>query len=104
MALEGDEFLRRFLLHVLPKGFTRIRHYGLIANRGKTERLAQVREALAVAPPELIEAESVEAFMLRVVGVDIHCCPICGEGRLRWVAEIAPMRRPPATGPPGGTS
>ena len=89
---------------MLPKGFTRIRHYGLIANRGKGEWLEQVREALAVAPPEPIEAESVEAFMLRVVGIDIHRCPVCGEGRLRWVAEIAPLQRPPATGPPGGSS
>lgn len=102
MALEADEFLRRYLLHVLPKGFTRIRHYGLVANRGKAERLARVREALAVPSPEPIEAESVEAFVLRVVGVDIHRCPQCGKGRLRWVAEIAPLRHPPATGPPGG--
>ncbi|GAB6043478.1 hypothetical protein JCM17961_41560 [Endothiovibrio diazotrophicus] len=102
MELEAEEFLRRFLLHVLPKGFTRIRHYGLIANRGKHERLARVREAMAVPPPEPLEAESVEAFVLRVTGVDIHRCPICGKGQLRWVAEIAPLRRPPATGPPGG--
>ena len=102
MVLKGEEFLRRFLLHVLPKGFTRIRHYGLTASRGKGERLARVREALAVAPPEPVETESVEAFMLRVVGIDIHRCPICGAGRMRLIAEITPLHRPPATGPPGG--
>jgi hypothetical protein len=102
MALEGEEFLRRFLLHVLPKGFTRIRHYGFLASRGKRERLAAVRRALSVPEPEPLEVESVEAFLLRVVGIDIHRCPHCGAGRMRVVAEIAPQRRPPATGPPGG--
>jgi len=102
MALEAEEFLRRFLLHVLPKGFTRIRHYGLIANRGKHERLARAREALALPRPVPLPAESVEQFMLRVTGLDIHRCPVCGEGRMRVVAEIAPLRHPPATGPPGG--
>ncbi len=53
----------------------------VIANRGKGERLKQVRETLAVTSPAPIEAESVEAFMLRVVGIDIHRCPCCGEGR-----------------------
>jgi len=57
MTLSADEFIRRFLLHVLPSGFHRIRHYGIIANTGRTEHLARVRELLNVAPvaiePEL---------------------------------------------------
>ncbi len=101
MPLEADEFLRRFLLHVLPKGVQRIRHYGLLANRGKSERLAQARQALAAAPPEPVELESVEQFMRRVLGIDIHRCPHCGVGRLVLVAIIPAQRSPPATGPPG---
>lgn len=56
MTLSTDEFMRRFLLHVLPSGFHRIRHYGLIANTGRRENLARVRELLNVAP--IIKSES----------------------------------------------
>jgi hypothetical protein len=52
MTLSADEFMRRFLLHVLPSGFHRIRHYGLIANSGRRENLARARELLHVAPVE----------------------------------------------------
>lgn len=50
MTLGADEFMRRFLLHVLPGGFHRIRHYGLLANAGRREHLAQARELLHVVP------------------------------------------------------
>ena len=50
MTLDADEFMRRFLLHVLPGGFHRIRHYGLLANAGRREHLAQARELLHVVP------------------------------------------------------
>jgi hypothetical protein len=102
MALDGPEFLRRFLLHVLPKGFTRIRHYGLLANRMKRERLAAAREALDTPSPEAPAAESAADFILRVLGVDIHRCPQC-HGRLFVVATLTPTRRRQATGPPRET-
>ena len=50
MTLSADEFMRRFLLHVLPSGFHRIRHYGLLANAGRREHLARARELLHVVP------------------------------------------------------
>ena len=50
MTLEPDEFMRRFLLHVLPSGFHRIRHYGLVANNARKEKLALARELLQVVP------------------------------------------------------
>jgi len=53
MRLEAQEFIRRFLLHVLPKGFMRIRHYGLLANRGKRDLLAAARRALAAPVPQV---------------------------------------------------
>jgi hypothetical protein len=58
MTLKADEFMRRFLLHVLPSGFHRIRHYGLIANSGRRENLARARELLKVAPAELKEIDT----------------------------------------------
>ena len=48
MRLEGEEFVRRYLLHILPEGFMRIRHYGFLANRCRERKLAVIREALAV--------------------------------------------------------
>lgn len=101
MTLKAGEFLRRFLLHILPKGVQRIRHYGLLANRGKGERLALARRALDAAEPEPLEVESVEQFMWRVMGVDIHCCPHCSVRKLVLAAIIPSQRSPPATGPPG---
>lgn len=97
LALDADEFLRRFALHVLPRGFTRIRHYGLIANRNKRALLAKARTALhAPAPtPAPTPAESVTAFWQRVAGLDIERCPHCRRGTLRLVATLAPRTHPP---------
>jgi hypothetical protein len=100
LALEPQEFIRRFLLHVLPKRFMRVRSYGLLANRDRTKHLQQARAALGrfEAPePKAEKPESAEAFMLRVAGVDIRLCPRCRKGRMREVAELPPARGPPAT-------
>jgi len=98
MALPAETYIHRFLLHVLPKGFQRIRHYGLLANRHKAECLAKARVALDLPPPVPVVKESVEAFARRVLEVDIQRCPVCREGRLRLVATLPRLR---ARGPPG---
>ncbi len=95
MALSAEAFLHRFLLHVLPKGFQRIRHYGLLANRHKAACLAKARAALNVPSPAPVLKEAVEAFARRVLGVDIRRCPVCREGRLCWVATLPRSRGPP---------
>lgn len=104
MALSVEEFLRRFLLHTLPAGFVRIRHYGLLGNRCRHEKLARVRILLAQPDPQPREPESVEAMMLRLTGIDIQRCPVCDQGRLRVIAVLAPTPTdrpsPKATGPP----
>jgi hypothetical protein len=84
MTLPADEFLRRFLLHILPDRFVRIRHFGFLANRGRTVKLARCRALLAVAAPAPPDPpEPVATLMLRVTGVDIGQCPVCHAGRLR---------------------
>lgn len=100
MRLDAAEFLRRFLLHVLPKSFMRIRHYGLLANRAKRLKLALARAALdAPVPPAPPPApESVAAFWLRIAHLDIHRCVQCKHGTMRLVASLAPAPR--AQGPP----
>ena len=95
MTLPADEFLRRFLLHVLPAGFVRIRHFGFLANRGCTAKLARCRELLAASPPPApAEPESVATLMFRLTGMDIAQCPACHAGRLRVVAVFRPGQCP----------
>ena len=97
MEISAMEFLRRFALHVLPRGFNRIRHYGLIANRNKRALLAQARAALDAPEPAPTPAtrESIAAFWQRVAGLDIGRCPRCERGMLRVIASLAPQPHPP---------
>src|SRR5712691_1399183 len=88
MTLAAEEFIRRFLLHVVPGGFVRIRHFGFLANRARRTKLARCRALLAQpSAPPAAAVESVPALMLRLTGIDIERCPICEQGRLR-VTEI----------------
>ncbi len=73
MTLSTDEFIRRFLLHVLPSGFHRIRHYGLLANAGRHDNLTRIRELLHVAPEEAKVTESSTESVQPV-----FVCPDCG--------------------------
>ena len=75
MTLEPQEFMRRFLLHVLPGGFHRIRHYGLIANNARKENLARARELLHVVPAAVAEAKTSDGLVepVRPTFVCSHC-------------------------------
>jgi Putative transposase len=86
MTLTTDEFIRRFLIHVLPKGFHRIRHYGLLANGNRSENIAHARELLAV-PARPKETETPEAA-LKQPGVLPRPCPCCG-GRMIIIETFA---------------
>jgi len=86
LHLAGEEFVRRYLLHVLPKGFTRIRHYGFLAGCCRAQRILQIRKALAQAESKVDEpctAVSEESG---------YRCPRCKTGRLCWVAVLVPQR------------
>ena len=104
VELPAIEFIGRFLSHVLPAGFKRIRHYGLLASRHKTQKLAACRALFDLPPPDPLVIESVAAFMSRVAQLDVSRCPCCGIGHLLPCGAIAPVRRPFAprltTGPP----
>ena len=101
VCLTADEFIGRFLLHVLPNGFKRIRHYGLLGSAHKAVNLAAARAALAVPAPDPVVLESVEGFMRRVASIEWWGCPHCREGRFGVVAVIPPAERsPPPRGPP----
>ncbi len=97
LTLETDEFLRRFLLHIVPRGFMRIRHFGLLANRTRRATAARCRALLGQPPPEDVPPESVAVLLHRLTGVDLSRCPVCGEGRLQITVIIGPGAPPPDT-------
>ena len=90
MTLPAVTFLRRFLLHVLPPGFVRIRHYGFLANSVRRERIALCRRLLGVRAKDVPPArtESWEELLLRVTGKDVTRCPQCKAGHLHTTREI----------------
>ncbi len=79
-----------FLLHVVPKGFMRIRHFGLLANRTRRAHIARCRDLLGQPPPEEATPESAAALLQRLTGVDPARCPVCGEGRMHRTAVLIP--------------
>jgi Putative transposase/Transposase zinc-binding domain len=93
-SLPADEFIRRFLLHVLPRGFQRLRHYGLLASRNKEALLTRCRELLGADPPPAPEKKSTADWLLLLLGIDPRHCPRCGQPLER--TEL-PRQRGPAT-------
>ena len=94
MTLRADEFIRRFLLHVLPRGFMRIRYYGVLGNRCRTPRLVACRRLLAQPAPPVLPRESAATMMQRLRGIDIARCPQCHQGRLVGIATLYPLHAP----------
>jgi len=92
VRIAGDEFIGRLLQHVLPSGFKRIRHYGLLAPALKSERLSQARALLQMPQPQPQAMEDAQAFMRRVAALEIDLCPHCQTGRLCLVQRLAPLR------------
>jgi hypothetical protein len=96
VRLDAGEFIGRFLLHVLPGGFKRIRNSGLLGPAHKAANLAAARVALEAPVPDPVIVETVEAFMRRVAGIEWLNCPHCHEGRFRVVQAIPPSGIPPS--------
>jgi putative transposase/transposase-like zinc-binding protein len=89
MTLDAHEFIRRFLLHVLPEGFMRIRHFGFLANRSKKHLLPQCRKLLDLDPalPQLPK-RSAQELLIELTGIDLSRCPSCNQGTMIIVAEL----------------
>jgi hypothetical protein len=105
MTLDSVEFVRRFLMHVLPSGFVRVRHYGLLANRHRQEKLARCRELLGMtvtpkAGTASTEPDPVTPTVHETTVTPTRVCPRCGAGRMVVVAEFPPL--PPAAGTRAG--
>jgi predicted Zn-ribbon and HTH transcriptional regulator len=88
MTLSADEFLRRFLMHVLPDGFQRIRHYGLLGNRHRAENLARCRELLGVVAPTTETQRDYRERYRQLTGQDPLRCPQCQVGEMLRIAVL----------------
>jgi hypothetical protein len=95
MTLTAEEFIRRFLLHVLPLGFQRIRYYGFLGNRYRQEKLARCQHLLGMTPPEGPTAASTPPKEYRdryeeLTGTSLLDCPACHQGRMRVIEFLIP--------------
>ena len=86
--MDAQQFIGRFLQHVLPAGFKRIRHYGLLAPAAKTVRLALARRLLAMPAANPQAREDAQAFMRCVAAIEITCCPHCKTGHWRVIEQL----------------
>jgi hypothetical protein len=103
MTLKADEFIRRFLLHVLPSRYVRIRHFGayshgffgLLANRKRKNTIALCRKILGDGKTVTQQNDRKETWqeqLLRICGIDVTLCPVCQKGRMCMVALLLPLR------------
>ena len=102
MTLSADEFIRRFLLHVLPEGFHRIRYYGFLGNRYRKEKLEQCRHLLGMTRLEPGSSTEVAELDYRdryqaLTGSSLWECPACHRGRMIVIGEIPPGSIPTIT-------
>ena len=95
MCLSHEGFIRRFLQHILPARFCKIRYYGILSNRLRRQALALCRQALGVKPPPQLPALSWRERYRQAAGVDWEVCPVCGKGRMLTVLWIPAGRGPP---------
>jgi len=94
-TITAVEFIRRFLLHTLSKGFVRIRHFGFLSNRHKTDNIKKIRKFLGRSEEgdEIIK-QSIEEMMFKLTGIDITLCPCCKKGKMHVVFEIPKNTHP----------
>ena len=105
IRLDGTEFVSRFMLHVLPTGIKRIRHYEVLASACKANKLSAARQALLMPALNARSVESAQAFMQRVARMDVLLCPCCKVGRLHVAAVLmgqAHLPAPASTAMPQG--
>jgi hypothetical protein len=93
MTLDAFEFIRRFLFHVLPNGFVKIRHYGILSNRNRKTKLEKCKKLLGVPVENKLKSkvkETWEELLLRISQVDTRIFPCCGKGHMVLKETIFP--------------
>ena len=92
ITISAVEFIRRFLLHSLPKRFVKIRHYGFLANRNRTKNLKKIRLIMGLSESAVKDILPLEEMMQKLTGIDISICPCCNEGKMQLYDEIPRAR------------
>ncbi len=89
MSLDANEFIRRFLMHVLPRGFMKIRYFGFLSHKNKKQAIPLLRKLIDpnAKLPEKIN-ETIFEMMLRLTGTDITCCPKCKKGKMKMIRKL----------------
>ena len=102
MTLTADEFIRRFLLHVLPNGFQRIRYFGFLGNRYRKQKLALCRQLLGMpeALPTCEGSSDYREFYEKLTGKSLWECPVCHQGRMRVIALLQKANKHPTSDGP----
>ena len=100
MSLSAVEFIRRFLLHVLPDSFMKIRHYGILSNRSRKTKLSRCKHLLGVSQDQGDKNQdkaSWQEVLARISGIDPRICPYCGKGKMVLREVLIPrlLRSPP---------
>jgi hypothetical protein len=100
LTLEAFEFIRRFLLHVLPDQFVKIRYYGILSHRSRKGKLLRCKRLLGVVTseePEQVPKETWQDLLTRITGIDPTICPHCGKGKMIQREILLPQQngRPP---------
>lgn len=96
MKLSGEEFIRRFLLHVLPKGFCKIRYYGIFASRIRSTMLQHCQKATGLSPaPSRFAGLDWKAVLLLAYRIDVSLCPVCKSGTMELHRTFKSLRSPP---------
>jgi hypothetical protein len=98
MTLTAEEFIRRFLLHVLPRGFHRIRYYGFLGNRFRQQKLALCRQLLGMAIPQGQPTQPVDSDYQdhheQLTGTSLRICPVCHRGHMVVLEQLKPQKAP----------
>ena len=100
MTLEVSEFIRRFLLHVLPFQYMRFRYYGLFSNRHRKTKIPLCQEILGmphIEEDEVVEGKTWQDWLFELTGFDPRVCPNCGKGRMVRTEIIGPSPHAPPT-------
>ncbi len=93
MILKAEEFIRRFLLHILPSRYVRMRHFGLLANRKRKDAIALCRQILGDSKTQQNpRKETWQEQLLRICGIDVTLCPVCRKGRMLMIVRLLPYR------------
>jgi hypothetical protein len=94
MRMPVEEFIRRFLTHILPPQFRRIRYYGFLVNSQRKEKLALCRQLLGLADPDQPYIADMDAYLTKL-GTEHSLCPVCGQGKMRAIAIVVSQHDPP---------